>query len=96
MNPIQLAAPTLDFCRPAAVGIVRYAGAPHAHVLWHCNEGGFSSVLCVYSLDSSRKPKRVFHSFERVTSVDATSRCLVCGTAAGSVLLFDLAKQVGL
>ena len=57
----------------------------------------YGSVVALYSIDSLKTgttPHRLFYSYERITCFDYSSAtsCVVCGTAAGSLLLFDLRR----
>ncbi|CAD7945418.1 unnamed protein product [Amoebophrya sp. A120] len=90
---------TLDLGTPVgAKAISGYLGAPHLLVLFDmASTAWFQSVVAVYPTSGGvpskdAKPTRVFFSFERITCFDycSSSTIVVAGTAAGSLLLFDM------
>ncbi|CAD7975083.1 unnamed protein product [Amoebophrya sp. A25] len=58
--------------------------------------GKFNENIGVSSSGGPVRAHRVFYSFEKITCMSYFSACsvIVCGTAAGSLLLFDMRKVV--
>lgn len=62
----------------------------------------YGSLIALYTADAVRslpissqsRPDRIFYSYERITCLDysSTMQAIVCGTACGSLLLFDLRR----